>query len=502
MSKVNLTKSVFWLTISEIIYNISGYIIHSGVGRILGPADYGRYALVVTLTTMIIILIGNGIPTAMSKFLSEIFETTPSMISTIKKKALLIQFILIGSITLIFFLSAPILAKTLGDESLTRLFRISTLIIPSFAAASFYFYYFTGIHRFNLQAILKTVRSISRVVFILVLAWLFSIEGSISGYVLAPAFVFLIAWGIDKFYISKEINKNITKQKSTKISETPDQIRSKETFSWKNLINYAWPFTLFLLFYEIIISIDLYMIKSITQNDYLTGLYNGALTIGRIPYYLFYALTIILLPSISKTTSAQDHKETQNTIEKSLRLMLLLLPIGVLLMHIFATPIISIFYGEDYVGGSAAMEVLVFGVGFLTVFYVLSFVFSGAGKVRLPMWIALGGMISNILLSYILINQYSILGAAIATTATSFLVMIASLYFIKKEFKSILKIKSILKVLLAFSVTYSIAIFFPESRYLFILWSAFISLIYFTILYITKELNQDDFLLFNKIFKR
>ena len=490
MSKQYLAKSVFWLTISEIIFNISGYIIHSGVGRILGPADYGRYGLVITLTTMIIILIGNGIPTAMSKFLSEVFEKKPSMVRIIKKEALILQTILIGSITIIFFLLAPVLSALLGDPSLTQLFRLSTLIIPAFASASFYFYYFTGIHKFNLQAILKTVRSVARVIFILTLAWFFKIEGSITGYIAAPIFVFLIAWIIDKFFISKKIEKDSNKT------------TTNESFSYKKLLSYAWPFTLFLLFYEIMISIDLYMVKAITTDDYLTGIYNGALTVGRIPYYLFYALTIVLLPTISKTTSQNNHKETKRTINKALRLMLLLLPIGAILMSVFASPILSIFYGSEYIAGTDAMQILVFGVSFLTVFYVLSFAFSGAGKVKLPMWIAFGGMTLNIILSYIFIHKYDILGAAIATSISSFLVMIASLYITKKEFNSFIKFSSIIKIFIVTIITYFIATLFPVSDYLFILWSLILFIFYFATLYAIKELNREELSLFNKIFKK
>ena len=40
MSKF-LVKSFFWVTLSEVIYNLSAYIIHSGMGRILGPAPSG-----------------------------------------------------------------------------------------------------------------------------------------------------------------------------------------------------------------------------------------------------------------------------------------------------------------------------------------------------------------------------------------------------------------------------------------------------------------------------
>jgi O-antigen/teichoic acid export membrane protein len=38
----NLAKSALWVTISEILFNLSGFVIHSVLGRFLGPADYGR----------------------------------------------------------------------------------------------------------------------------------------------------------------------------------------------------------------------------------------------------------------------------------------------------------------------------------------------------------------------------------------------------------------------------------------------------------------------------
>jgi O-antigen/teichoic acid export membrane protein len=129
------SRSIFWLSLSEIIFNVAGYAIHSAMGRILGPSDYGRFGLVVTLTTMIIVLIGNGIPTAMSKYLSEAFETMPEKIYGIKRAAARLQIVLMGSVTITFFFMAPILASLLNDPNLTSLFRLSSLIIPAFSAA-------------------------------------------------------------------------------------------------------------------------------------------------------------------------------------------------------------------------------------------------------------------------------------------------------------------------------------------------------------------------------
>src|SRR3989344_1330753 len=100
------SQALVWLTISEIIFNAAGYVIHSALGRILGPEDYGRYGLVVTLTTMVIMLIGNGIPTAMSKYISEIFESAPEKILGIKRQAVRLQILVMALVAVAFYLAS------------------------------------------------------------------------------------------------------------------------------------------------------------------------------------------------------------------------------------------------------------------------------------------------------------------------------------------------------------------------------------------------------------
>lgn len=479
----NLAKSTLWLIVSELIFNLSGYIIHSSMGRILGPADYGRYGLVVTLTTMVIILIGNGIPTAMAKYISEIFETNPRMVLVIKKKAALLQSALIGSITLLFFLSAPLISKILGDETLTPLFRISTLIIPSFAAASFYFSFYTAMHKFNVQSILKTLRSVLKVVTIVGLAYVFGVPGSIVGFALAALIVFTIAFALDQLIYTRNIKKVI---KTQNLSLTSD-------FETKKLLNYAWQVIIFFLAYELLISIDLYIVKGVLHDDYLTGIYNASLTVGRIPYYIFYALTIMLLPVVSKSTSQNDHAQTNSVISQSFRLMTILLIPSVILMSQFSKPIITLFYSAKYLDAAFPMAILSYGVGFLTIFYVMSFVLNGAGKTKIPMWISIFGFILNAVLNYILIKQYALVGSAVATTITSFLVMLAVLFYIKRDFGVLIRLKSFLKMLFAGAVIFFLSFLFSQGKLAFLLWSAILMVIYLAILVIFKEITIQDF---------
>jgi stage V sporulation protein B len=484
------SQALVWLTFSEIVFNLAGYVIHSSVGRILGPADYGRFSLIVTLTTMVIMLIGNGIPTAMSKYLSEIFESAPERILGIKRKALTLQIVLMFCVTIIFFFSSPLIARALSDPSLTPLFQISSLIIPAFAAASFYFYYFTGLHFFKLQAVLKTTRALGRIVFIVSFAYFFGVKGAISGYIAAPLFVFAIAFLSDIF-----ITHRYFPAVKNKTSSSP-------LFSGKTLLIYAWPLTLFLLFYEFILTLDLYFVKSLLQNDYLTGIYNAAITVGRIPYYLFYALTIILLPAISKTTIQNDTAETENLVNKSLRLMTLLLFPIITLLIVYAAQTLNFFYGLKYQEAASPMSIFALGVGFLTVFYVLSFALNGAGFVKIPMKLSFFGLLAMIALNFILIPPFKLIGAALSTTITSFVLMIGILIYTELHFNVRLRFKTIVFSLVGVFIIAFLSRFLPHGFYSFTISGAALFVLYFVLLKFFGELKPADIAPFIKLFSK
>jgi stage V sporulation protein B len=484
MSKF-LVKSFFWVTLSEVIYNLSAYVIHSGMGRILGPAEYGRYGIVVTLTTMIVVLIGQGVPTAMAKYLGEIYDTNLGLIPTIKRQTAKIQFVLIGGVTVLFFLFSPVISWLLGDPSLTNLFRLSSLVIPAFALASFYFYYFTGLHQFKTQAWLKTIRSLARLGFILGLAYYLksrglALEGAIVGYVFAPFFVFLAATFFDPY----------------------KKLKPEGSFDWRKLVQYAWPMTLFLIAYEFLITIDLYLVKGILRDDTLTGLYNGAITVGRIPYFLFYALTIIILPAVSKSTSSNNHAETKKLIGQSLRLMVMFLLPMAILMAVYSQPILQIFYGKKFLGAAGSMSILMSGVTFLTIFYVMAFALNGAGKVKAPMFISFAGLATNIVLSYFFIHKYGLTGAAAATSITSFVAMVLVLAYSYRLFGYLFKFSSFVKILIASAIMYFASTLFPGGHFAFILWSAVLFAIYIFLLYIFREFGVSDLEVVKQLLQR
>lgn len=475
----HFSRALIWLTISEIIFNLAGYIIHASLGRILGPQEYGRFGVTITLTTMVIILLGNGIPTAMSKFLAENFETHPGRVRTIKRTAAWLQLVVMGSGTMLFYLLASFIAGTiLRDASLTPLFQISAFVVPAFALASFYFYYYTGLHFFRLQAALKTLRSLARIIFIVGLAYLWGVEGAISGYILAPLVVFLVAWLYDIFKVSPTI---------------PPEDKTF-LFPKKNFLDYAWPFTLFLIFYELVLTADLYFVKALLQSDYLTGLYNATITVGRIPYYLFYALTILLLPAIAKAKTITDMGEVENLLRKTLLLLYALLLPMVSFLFLYGKEVMTFFYGSRFLEAVPSFQIFVFGAGFLTVFYVLAFALHGAGKVRIPMWLSFIGIITLSIGNFLLIPLYQLEGAALSITLTSLLLAILILVFLKKEFVLSLLPKTFCICFLSTGILTAAASLVPVTQWTFIPVAGFFFLLHLIVITSTKTIPLSEFL--------
>jgi len=480
MSRQTAVKSIFWLTLSEILFNLSGYIIHAVAGRHLGPADYGRYSLVITLTTVIVVLVGNGIPTAMSRYLSEAFEKNPSMVFSIKKQGVRLQTLVIGLVTIVFFLISPLIARALNDPTLTPLFQLSSLIIPAFAAASFYFSYFTGLHLFNHQSTLKSFRSVVRVTIIVGLVLVFGLQGAIIGYIIAPLLTFLLG-----LYLDKKVSLQYGYHDETLIS-------SQSSFPYQKLLNYAYPITLFMLFYEIFVSIDLYLIKALLKNDVLTGLYNAALTIGRIPYYLFYALSIFLLPALAKIKSENDTKKLSTVMTQAMRYAGIILLPTYILITAYATPLTKLFFGNKYISSAPVLQILVLGLSFLTVFYLLCSALNGIGRARLSMWLSIIGTIFNVILNYILIKQNGIIGAAYATTISAIITTVIALIISQRYIPLFFHWSVIFKTIITGIILWYATSLFPARNSIFILYSFILGIAYLYALFLLGVITKED----------
>ena len=211
---------------------------------------------------------------------------------------------------------------------------------------------------------------------------------------------------------------------------------------------------------------------------------------------------MLLLPAISKTTAERNTTETTTLVNKALRLMTLLLFPMITLLVLYATPILHFFYGTRYSGAENAMSVFAIGVGFLTVFYVLAFALNGAGLVRIPMRLSFFGFLAMVVLNFLLIPSYQIVGAALAATLTALALMIGILLYTETHFHVRIGWKTVLLCSFGAMTITLLSRFLPAGNITFLFSGAFLFFFYFAFLRFFGELSDEDIAPFKKLFTR
>ncbi len=402
-------RATVLLVIAEGVFTLSGYIVSAALGRILGVADYGRYALVISLTTLVTVLAGRAIPTAMARYLGRSVAARRSIV----RMAAILQGGFILFLTTAFYFSAPLIARGLGDDSLRPLLHTSALIIPAFALSSFHVSYFNGLKHFGAQAILKISRGIFRGIWIITLGALFGVVGAISGAIIAPLSVAVIAQIIDRV-------------------TTPLANSGTESFPARTLLRYAASFAVFTAVYELYLRTDIYLIKAMIGQDSAVGLYSAAMTVAMIPYYLSTAVALMLFPTIATA----DAKRRGNVLTHVLQLLAVILPGSALLMALYATPLLTLLFGSSFSDGAPLLVALLPGMIFGTLFYVLSAALNAADAMRVTSTLTLLGIAIIVTANSLFLKDGGTIVAAIAFSGSGIFLGVCALLAVRVLFSA------------------------------------------------------------------
>jgi stage V sporulation protein B len=472
---MSIFRSLFLINLADLAFLVSGYLVNVLLSKyIFTPAEYGILSVVVMISTSTIIFVGDGVSKALSRFISQY----PAKEKIIKRKAALIQLIMVIAVSIIYYFSVPLIGKILGDRHYVPYLQISTLIIPTFAAASFYNNYFNGLKKFHLQALQRAIRAISRVALITSLAFFFGIKGAIIGYIAAPILVFIFSFLVDKNKFKK--------------------IRGQ--FSYKQIIRYGIGVSFFMVAYKMFTSVDTLLVKILIRDNHWVGVYSIVVLIGQIPFYFFSSLALVLLPTISNVLEKKSLEDARKIIENSMSYITILIIPVVTSIIVFSKEIILFLSSSEYLGGEIALKFFVVGIGALTVFYICTFILNGSGNVKIPIILTWIGLVLNIILNYFIIPAYHIVGAAVATAMASTILMLASLYLTQRLFGKFLKLILILKSILAAIITAFLFSYLAKSTILLIPEGLLFIIIYLFILYLIRGITKKDILKLKNLF--
>jgi stage V sporulation protein B len=463
-----LAKGSSYLILSRIVFLLSGYGVHIVAARKLGPESYGVIGIIISLMTVMNLFFISGFPKAAAKYLSENKKWNINLI----KKARKLQIVFLVIFFIIFLLLSPVIAYFLGDSSLTRYIIATVIVIPFYALFSLYSDGFlNGFRFFKKQAISSCIFSCSKFLLVVIFLFLgFQIIGVIAGYLIAACIGFIFAL---YFFMNIEISGSLN-------------------FPTEKLISFALPTILFSICILLIFNIDLFLIKAVLKENLETGLYTSASMLARVPYFIFSGLAFALLPSISYSISKQKQVQTQNQIKKSIRYMCIILIPIIALVGATAKQLIILVYSKVYIDAASALQILIFGLGFLSFFNILAHIMMGSSKPKITVIIAVLTFGTAIILNLYLIPLYSIKGAAIATTIASFLGLCIIAIQVYRFHHALMKMITFVKVILCSLIIGMIAFYVPFSGIMLLVQYSLLLLFYTALLWILKEINKKD----------
>ncbi|MBS3126569.1 flippase [Candidatus Woesearchaeota archaeon] len=482
----SIGKGTFYLMIAEAVSLFSTYIIHIGLARYLGPDAYGIFGVLMSLYLINNAFLGDGVPKAVSKYVAESKDKMQAIFHSSFKLQLLVA---------IFFCAAYVifseqLALVLHDISLKPyIIFLGFMVIPLSLIPLYANGYLNGLRLFRQQALIKIIYPLFRVAFTFIFIYLgFEMFGVLAGYLIALLFGLFLCWYFVKIKDS---------------SHTQSDARSPfPQFPLRTLLAFSIPVTAAALGLTLIRNVNVLFLKSLMGDNILVGYYTAAATLSNVPYLIFSALPLALLPAISRSVAAQETALTKKYITQSVRYLLLLLLPMTLLVAATSKEIVTLFYSSAYTSAASVLGILIFSSMIMVFVTTLSSIVTGSGKPHIEMifMFIIAGTV--ILLNFILIPLLGMIGAALSSLIASLFALIIAAAYIYKKWHALISFLSFFRIAFCSVILFFVASLWHFSGILIFVNYAILLLLYVLLLMLFGELRKEDVSLVQKIFKR
>lgn len=413
------TQSVTWIT---------GFVLLLFLPRYLGSEDFGRLYLALSIKMIFGLLVDFGGAHLIPKEVARSRETGNAILSSYLILRIMLWVLCLGLLMLISIL----LGYSEHVKTLILILAVCMLWEGGYKA---YSAYFQGIERMEYPSVGIIAEKIFVALFsvIALLAGADSIGMAIIitlGALLHLVFVMLYA-------------RNFT--------------RPQFKFDVKvfGLLRAGMPYFMFSLFSVIYYRVDAVML-SVFSTEEVTGWYGGAFRFFDMVMMLPLIYKVVIFPVFSKLWQNTDGL-LQNTIAKSLKLILIIgVPVAILVFA-FAGNIIHFFMGLDEFQGSVViLQIFALSIPIIYVDLILGSAILGAAN-KQKAWAVVGfaAIVLNVGANYFFIpytqNVYlnGGIGAAVATFVTELLMLCSAVYLLKDSFLSRFKLSYVIKPALA-----------------------------------------------------
>ncbi|WZL72818.1 polysaccharide biosynthesis protein [Clostridiaceae bacterium 35-E11] len=445
MSSRSFLKGAVILGVAGIIVKIMGAFFRIPLGNMIGDEGMGYYQASYPIYVLLLTISTAGIPTAISKLVSEknAMGDRYGAHRVFKVSFILLFIIGITTSSILFFGARRIvlLIKNPGAYYSMVAIAPALLFVPIMAA---YRGYFQGLQDMVPTAVSQIIEQFGRTVVGLVLAIVLlkkgtevaaagasfgAAAGAITG---ALMIIFIYYRRREKILYEIHANPVIKQESSQKIIY--------------RIFSIAVPITIGAAILPIMNMIDVAIVmrrlQSIGFTEEAANSLYGQLTgmaapLINLPQIVTVGLAVSLVPAISDASQKRDIATVRSTIQTGTRVSLLIgLPAAIGLVTL-SKPIMLLLFPlqqESAVSAAASLSILGFGVIFLTLVQTFTGILQGLGKPLIPVTNLFIGALLKVVLTYVLTGIYAInvKGAAIGTVTAYATAALLNFFAVKR----------------------------------------------------------------------
>lgn len=472
MTKQSFIKGAFILIVAGLITRVLGFINRIVIARIMGAEGVGLYMMAVPTLLLMITLTQMGLPVAISKLVAEADADG----NRAKIKRILVVSLSITSILSVFFTSAmiigaPIISKLLLTDSRAFYPLIAIApIVPIVAVSAVLRGYFQGLQNMKPTAYSQVIEQIVRITLVATFTTFFlpyGIEFAAAGAMISVIFGELASL---LFMITMFKRRKSFRFRHHFFSYVKE---GKNTFY--DLMNIALPTTgsrligSISLFFEPIVvaqSLAIAGVATATATAQYGELSGYVIPLLLLPTFITYSLSVSLVPAISEASYQRNFSLIHYRLDQALRLALLSGGISIVILYIFAEPIMDIVYDAPTV--ATYLKIMAPFSLFLYFQSPLQATLQALGLAKSAMINSFIGAIVKIAAIFVLASrpELGIMGAALAIVINFLLVTFLHFATLVKTISFTINIREIAKVIFSIFITGMFASWFFETQLL------------------------------------
>lgn len=260
----------------------------------------------------------------------------------------------------------------------------------------------------------------------------------------------------------------------------------------KEYLAYSVPMLPSEVLYWVVNASDRYFIAHFL-NISQTGIYSASFALANLLNLLSWPIGMVLFPSVSRLWEQGDLEKVKGYFQYSLKLYLTLAVPAVVGLYILSQPLLGILTTSEFKVGGVLVLLLAISVLFVGVFLINQYPIYLVKKTGwLPLVNGIGAVI-NVIVNIILIPRIGIMGAAISTITSYFVISIIITVWGRKMIGYKLDFKFVFKVVVATAIMTACLWFIEVNNVIDIILVVIVGVVVYGLgLYLLRAFSKED----------